>query len=167
MAIHTLDKLAPGEIGKINRVFGKGPIRRRLVDMGLTSGAEIEMVKISPLGDPIEYRLRGYHLSLRRTEAELIEVKLIKGVDVSEKQKLDRGSTLPLIRCKSGQKAVISQTRGGKRLRERFMKLGLIPGTEIFVVNNDFPGPVIISTSDDSRIVIGKGMAFHILVKTV
>ena len=66
----TLDQLAPGESGRIKKVHGKGAVRRRLMDMGLTSGVVIDMVKNSPLGDPVEYRLRGYHLSLRRSEAE-------------------------------------------------------------------------------------------------
>jgi ferrous iron transport protein A len=163
----TLDKLAPGESGRIIKVSGKGPVRRRLVDMGLTSGAEIEMVKISPLGDPIEYRLRGYHLSLRRSEADLIEVELLKSVDLPFVQNTDQGLTLPLIRCKSGQKALIIQLRGGKKLRKRLLNEGLTPGTEINVVNNDFPGPVILSTNDGSRLVLGKGKAMHILVEII
>jgi ferrous iron transport protein A len=161
----TLDKLAPGESGKIIKVSGKGPVRRRLVDMGLTSGAEIEMVKISPLGDPIEYRLRGYHLTLRRSEADLIEVELVKGLDLPQVHRSGSGSTLPLIRCKSGQKALISQVRGGKKLRNRLLNDGLTPGTEIHVVNNDFPGPVFLSTSEGNRLVLGKGKAMHILVE--
>ena len=78
MKVITLDKLAPGELGRIKKVTGKGAIRRRLVDMGLTSGAVIEMIKVSPLGDPVEYRLRGYHLALRRSEANAIQVELIE-----------------------------------------------------------------------------------------
>ena len=70
MPVTTLDKLAPGESGRIIKVSGRGAIRRRLLDMGLTTGAVIDMVKLSPLGDPVEYRLRGYHLSLRKSEAE-------------------------------------------------------------------------------------------------
>ena len=71
----TLDKLVPGESGKVIRILGKGPVRRRLKDMGLSQGAVIDMVKISPLGDPVEYRLRGYHLSLRMVEAGKIAVE--------------------------------------------------------------------------------------------
>ena len=66
MPFTTLDKLVPGESGKIVKISGSGAIRRRLVDMGLTTGAVIEMVKLSPLGDPVEYRVKGYHLSLGR-----------------------------------------------------------------------------------------------------
>ena len=165
MAIFTLDKLAPGESGKVIKVSGKGPIRRRLVDMGLSGGAEIEMVKVSPLGDPIEYRLRGYHLSLRRSEAESIEIELIEdavsGYEFSSVQQ----SRQLLSKCKSGQKVVVSQIRGGRRLRGKLTNQGIILGTDIKVVNNDFPGPLIVSTTDENRVVLKRGEAFHILVK--
>jgi ferrous iron transport protein A len=72
----TLDQLSKGQRATVTRVKGEGPLRRRILDMGLTRGAEIQMVKASPMGDPVEYLVRGYHLSLRRAEAQLIEVEL-------------------------------------------------------------------------------------------
>ncbi|CAG1015497.1 Fe(2+) transport protein A [Anaerolineae bacterium] len=72
----TLDNLKPGQCATVRRVKGEGPIRRRLMDMGIVNGIEIEMLKTAPLGDPIEYQLRGYHLSLRKAEARLIEIEL-------------------------------------------------------------------------------------------
>lgn len=75
-ASSTLDQLQPGQAGKVKKVGGKGRVRRRLMDMGITRGVEITAVKASPLGDPVEYRLRGYSLSLRKAEAEMIEVTL-------------------------------------------------------------------------------------------
>jgi ferrous iron transport protein A len=74
--ITTLDKLSPRQAATVKKIGGEGPVRRRMLDMGLTSGARIEMVKASPLGDPIEYRLRGYYLSLRKSEAQMIEVNV-------------------------------------------------------------------------------------------
>ena len=71
---NTLDKLAQGQTAKVKKIGGKGAIRRRLMDMGITNGTKIEMIKASPLGDPVEYRVRGYSLSLRKSEAELIEI---------------------------------------------------------------------------------------------
>jgi len=71
----TLDQLTPGQSAKIKKINGKGPIRRRLLDMGLTNGTDITVVRTSPLGDPVEYLVRGYHLSLRKAEAETIEVR--------------------------------------------------------------------------------------------
>jgi len=70
----TLDHLTPGQIGKVKKLGGDGAIRRRLMDMGITNGVAITMVKASPLGDPIEYRVRGYRLSLRKAEAQMIEI---------------------------------------------------------------------------------------------
>lgn len=72
----TLDQLLPGQRATIKKVGGRGAFRRRVMDMGLVSGAEIEMVKVAPLGDPIEFKLKGYHLSLRRAEARVILVEL-------------------------------------------------------------------------------------------
>ena len=160
----SLDKLVPGESGRIVRIHGRGPIRRRLVDMGLTRGAVIEMVKVSPLGDPAEYRLRDYHLSLRRSEAETILVELLN--DHTPHQHYRRGprSSHSLLRSKSGQRVVIAHSRGRMRLSQKLKGLGLVPGTEIFVIQNDYPGPLIISKRDGNRIILGKGMARHILV---
>ena len=72
----TLDKLEPGQTARVKKVGGNGAVRRRILDMGLTNGVQIEMVRTSPLGDPIEYKLRGYHLSLRKEEASQIDVEI-------------------------------------------------------------------------------------------
>lgn len=70
----TLDQLIPGQSARVKRIGGEGAVRRRLMDMGITSGVEITVIKTSPFGDPVEYLLRGYHLSLRKSEAQMIEV---------------------------------------------------------------------------------------------
>jgi ferrous iron transport protein A len=70
----TLAELAPGQAGRIVAVAGAGPLRRRLMDMGLLPGQEIKVEKVAPLGDPIEVTIRSYALSLRRQEAEGVEV---------------------------------------------------------------------------------------------
>ena len=165
MPVTTLDKLVPGESGRIIKVNGKGAIRRRLLDMGFTTGAVIDMVKLSPLGDPVEYRLRGYHLSLRKTEAKTIEVELTTDVIPMRGRGKFSISGLTLGRCRSGQKVEIIRTRGGKRFLRRLEELGLIPGSVIRVIQNEFPGPLIISINDGKRLVLGKGMAMHIMVK--
>jgi ferrous iron transport protein A len=74
-AQRTLDQLTPGQKAKVTKVGGLGAVRRRLMDMGLISGVEVELLKAAPLGDPLEYRLRGYHLSLRKAEAQAIEIE--------------------------------------------------------------------------------------------
>lgn len=70
----TLDQLIPGQSARVKRIGGEGAVRRRLMDMGITNGVEIVVIKTSPFGDPVEYLLRGYHLSLRKSEAQMIEV---------------------------------------------------------------------------------------------
>ncbi|NLK96114.1 MAG: ferrous iron transport protein A [Clostridiales bacterium] len=71
----TLKDLKPGEKGIIKSLGEKGPARRRLMDMGLTPGIELEVVKVAPLGDPIEVNIRGYELSLRKDEANQITLR--------------------------------------------------------------------------------------------
>ena len=73
----TLAELSPGQKAKVERIKGRSEINKRLVDMGLTPGSVIEMGRIAPLGDPIEIKVRGYHLSLRKEEAEKVTVELL------------------------------------------------------------------------------------------
>ncbi|MDT2672768.1 FeoA family protein [Enterococcus dongliensis] len=70
----SLDQLCVGEQGVIVNVHGSGSIKRRLMDMGLTKGTPIKVVKLAPFGDPIELRVRGYELSLRKSESEMVVV---------------------------------------------------------------------------------------------
>jgi Fe2+ transport system protein A len=65
----TLDTLKPGEKARITKVRVKGTARRKLFDMGMVAGADIELIRNAPLGDPMEYRIKGYHLSIRKEEA--------------------------------------------------------------------------------------------------
>lgn len=71
----TLKDLKPGQQGYVLSLGEKGPIRRRLMDMGVTPGTFIKVVKVAPLGDPVEVNIRGYELSLRKDEASQIEVQ--------------------------------------------------------------------------------------------
>ena len=70
----TLDRLSPEDRGKISAVNGQGALRRRLLDLGLTPGTGIFVRKVAPLGDPIEINIRGYELTIRKSEAQLVEV---------------------------------------------------------------------------------------------
>jgi len=73
-----LSELEPGERGIITRVEGSGALRKRLLDMGLVKGTEITVIRRAPLGDPVEFLLKGYNLSLRKKEGDKVYV-LIKG----------------------------------------------------------------------------------------
>jgi ferrous iron transport protein A len=72
--MRTLDKVKTGETVKVDKLSGSGAVKRRLMDMGITKGTHIFVRKLAPLGDPVEVTVRGYELSLRRSEAKLIEV---------------------------------------------------------------------------------------------
>lgn len=71
----TLRQVACGETVKVTKLTGDGPVKRRIMDMGITKGVEIFVRKVAPLGDPVEVTVRGYELSLRKADAEMIEVE--------------------------------------------------------------------------------------------
>lgn len=71
----TLRDVKIGESATVVRLHGEGPVRRRIMDMGITRKTEIHVRKVAPLGDPIEVTVRGYELSLRKADAEMIEVE--------------------------------------------------------------------------------------------
>ena len=70
----TLDKLETGRTAKVVRLNGEGAVKRRIMDMGITKGAEVTVRKVAPLGDPIEITVRGYELSIRKDEAAKVEL---------------------------------------------------------------------------------------------
>ena len=71
----TLKDVAVGKTVKVAKLTGTGPVKRRIMDMGITKGVEIFVRKVAPLGDPVEVTVRGYDLSLRKVDAEMIEVE--------------------------------------------------------------------------------------------
>jgi Fe2+ transport system protein FeoA len=76
MSVKKLGELKKGDKGKIVKISGSGNVHKRLMDMGLISGSEIEMQGVAPLGDPIEIKVKGYNLSLRKEEAASINVEV-------------------------------------------------------------------------------------------
>ena len=71
----TLKQAKVGETVKVVKLTGQGAVKRRIMDMGITKGVEIFIRKVAPLGDPVEVTVRGYELSLRKADAEMIEVE--------------------------------------------------------------------------------------------
>ena len=71
----TLKDLKPGQKGNVSLIMGKGPMKRRMLDMGVTRGIEVFVEKVAPLGDPIEVKVRGYNLTLRKDEAANIVIE--------------------------------------------------------------------------------------------
>ena len=71
----TLRQVKVGDTVRVVKLHGEGAVKRRIMDMGLTKGVEVHVRKVAPLGDPVEVTVRGYELSLRKADAEMIEVE--------------------------------------------------------------------------------------------
>lgn len=73
----TLKEAKVGETLKVLKLIGEGAVKRRIMDMGITKGIEVNIRKVAPLGDPIEVTVRGYELSIRKADAEMIQVDVV------------------------------------------------------------------------------------------
>ncbi len=73
----TLREAKIGDQVKVVRLHGEGAVKRRIMDMGITKGVEVQIRKVAPLGDPVEVTVRGYELSIRKADAEMIEIESI------------------------------------------------------------------------------------------
>ena len=74
----TLRDVEVGQTAQVVKLRGTGPVKRRIMDMGITKGQVIHVRKVAPLGDPVEITVRGYELSIRKADAEMIEVELVE-----------------------------------------------------------------------------------------
>ncbi len=75
--METLKTVKPGQKVKVIKLHGEGAVKRRIMDMGITKGSELTIRKVAPLGDPIELTVRNYELSIRKADAEMIEIQVI------------------------------------------------------------------------------------------
>ncbi|MDD2978506.1 MAG: ferrous iron transport protein A [Hespellia sp.] len=73
--MQTLRDAAVGETVRVKKLHGEGAVKRRIMDMGITKGVEVHIRKVAPLGDPVEVNVRGYELSLRKADAQMVEVE--------------------------------------------------------------------------------------------
>ena len=71
----TLRQAKIGDVAKVIKLHGEGAVKRRIMDMGITKGVEVHVRKVAPLGDPVEVTVRGYELSIRKSDAEMLEVE--------------------------------------------------------------------------------------------
>ncbi len=71
----TLRDISVGQTATVKKLTGEGPVKRRIMDMGITQGVRVHVRKVAPLGDPLEITVRGYELSLRKADADMIEVE--------------------------------------------------------------------------------------------
>jgi len=156
MPTKPLSELKPGEKGKIVKVAGRGSIHRRLLDMGLVSGSEVDVVRVAPLGDPMQVRIKGYNLTLRKEEAANIQVEVTQMAE----------PLMPLAMARPGERVSVVDIRAGRGLARKLADMGLLPGTEIKVVNSMGHGPIIIDLRG-SRLALGHGVAQKIMVTGV
>jgi Fe2+ transport system protein FeoA len=150
MSISSLKELEPMEKGRIIKVGGQGEIRRRLLDMGVVNGATVEVLRRAPLGDPVQIKIKGYDLALRKEEAGNIQIELTE---------------MMLTRAAAGERVVIAGVRAGWGLRRRLTDMGLVPGTEMKIINSGRPGRMVLEVNG-SRLAIGHGAANKIVVRT-
>ena len=73
--MNTLRQAKVGDTVKVKKLHGEGAVKRRIMDMGITKGVDVKIRKVAPLGDPVEVTVRGYELSLRKADAEMLEVE--------------------------------------------------------------------------------------------
>ena len=81
----TLREAKVGQTVRVTKIVGSGPVKRRIMDMGITKGQTIRVVKVAPLGDPIEIKIRNYELSVRKADCEMIEVEPLEPETEEEK----------------------------------------------------------------------------------
>jgi ferrous iron transport protein A len=149
MPIMQLNELEPKQVGKILKVRGFGPLRQRMMDMGMVPGAEIKVVRVAPLGDPIEYQIKGYRLSLRHHEARHIIVDV---------------EVLTLDQLQSETTARLLDVNGGYQLKHRLHEMNLKLKTNFVVLKNHGEGPIQIKVGE-KEFSIGRGMAKKILAQ--
>ena len=143
-----LSELHSGQKARIIKMNIAGDIRRRLSDMGLVNGAEVVLERVAPLGDPIEIKIKGYDLSLRKEIASGIEVECLNQ---------------PLFQIASGQTATVSGLIGSAEDRRRLSDMGLVNGTQVKVLENHHPGPLLLELRG-SRLVLGHAQAEQVMV---
>jgi len=141
-----LSELEPGEMGVITKVGGEGAIRSRLLSMGILPGAVIRVVRRSPLGDPVEYEIRGVFLSLRKIEADRVEVEKV----------------LPIYLVSPGKRVRVVILDGGMGFLRNMGTIGIAPGKEVVVRSRCCPMTV---ETERGVFQLGRGESYRIYVR--
>ncbi len=146
----TLDTVPPGSTAEVTRVCGEGPIRRRLLDMGLRPGAEVQVKRLAPLGDPIEITVLDYHLTLRRNEAANIHVRIV---------------AQPLSQVGPGERVQVLEVRGGAGRQRHLAGQGLAPGVQMTVLAPPPGHQRVVLQVGEARTEVGHNIADDVLVR--
>lgn len=151
MTTIRLSELENGQKARIVKINLEGDIRRRLSDMGLVNDAEVQLLRVAPLGDPVEIRIKGYDLSLRKEVVSEIEVEPL---------------STRLVKVAAGKTVRVSSFSGGREPVRRLSDIGLVPGAEVTIVENHYPGAMLV-TIRGSRLVLSRDLAEQVLVREV
>ncbi len=141
-----LSDLKPGEYAIVRDLLGKGPIHQRLLSMGILPGTVIRMVRASPFGDPIEYEIRGFFISLRKNEASYVEVDKI----------------IPLLLAPQNSEVRVVLVDGGVGFMRNMDSMGISPGHRVRVIKACCP---MLVETQKGRFNIGRGIAYRIFVR--
>ncbi len=153
-SLHSLDTLEPGQRAVVVRLQGEGPLRRRLMEMGMTPGSQVEALREAPLGDPMLFRLKGYALSMRRSEARLV---LVNQVEEAPR------NFIPLLTALPGKDYLVVSLNAGRGFSQRMLGLGLVPGAKLTVVEQFCKGRMLVRISGREQ-PLNRGMALKIMV---
>jgi Fe2+ transport system protein FeoA len=151
MTSKRLSELEDGQKARIVKINLAGDIRRRLSDMGLVNGGEIQLERVAPLGDPIEIKVKGYDLSLRKEIASEIEV-------IPKDMRL---TSVP-----PGMIVSVNRIRGGREASRRLADMGFTTGTQVAVIENLADGHLLVSLGGH-HVTLGRGMAEKVMVKEI
>ena len=155
MAHVPLGQMKPGESGRVASVGGEAAIRRRLREMGVVAGEPVRVVRVAPLGDPIDVEVMGYHLSLRRAEAAHVLV---------EATPAEAGHGVALSDAEVGHEYRVVEMGGGRGMRRHLEQVGVREGTHVRLVEKaGEQGPVRVEV-DGSEVALGARMAHRVRV---
>ena len=149
-----LDILEPGQKAVVLRVIGRGHIRKRLMDMGMTPGSVVEMVRRAPLGDPVVFKLKGYLLSMRKSEAGHVIVR--PGEDATS-------PPFSLFTAPVGMMLRVTAIDAGLGLVRRLAEMGITENVIVNVTGHEGRGKVSVRIND-SVILLTRGMAMKVMV---
>jgi ferrous iron transport protein A len=144
-----LSDLENGQKARIIKINLEGDIRRRLSDMGLVNGAEVQLLRVAPLGDPVEIRIKGYDLSLRKEVVSEIEVEPV---------------SVRLVKISPGKTVRVSSFGNETEAARRLSDMGMVPGAEMTVVENHYPGAMLVALRG-SRLVLSQELAEQVMVR--
>jgi ferrous iron transport protein A len=144
----TLDKLKQCQFGKIITINSNGEIKKRLLEMGIVKDTIIMVQGVAPLGDPIEIKVKGYMLTLRKEEAKNIELQKLRS----------------LYYCQEGETVEIDFIYSGQGFQNKLDEIGLVKGSKVKIIKNNNNGPITIELNN-SEFEFGRGQASKIIVK--